>query len=327
MSLTGRLIIDIATTELTVEDKVLLKDSAVAGVILFSRNFENPKQMKELVAEVKNIDGDLLLTVDQEGGRVQRFKQGMPALPSNYSLSERERHSAGTIEAAATVMAYSILELGLDLSFAPVVDLYNPHSTVIGDRAFSADPKTVVQYAERYITTMQNSGMAAVVKHFPGHGVVVEDSHSCLPRLNISLEAMQQHIAPFKQLSHLAQAVMVAHLHLPQIDSEITTYSQFWVTELLRQKLQFGGAIFCDDLSMAGASHLSPTDKVTQAIASGCDLLLYCNQRQGVEQVLGSSLNLVCNSELHRTRIANLLRKNSQVDREHYRQAFSKIQF
>ena len=326
MENTGRLIIDIQGLSLESEDKYILQEKGIAGIIFFSRNYESIAQIKELVAEIRSIRPDILITVDQEGGRVQRFKGEIANLPSIYKVATAAEKQPDILQAAAIAMAYPIIELGIDLSFAPVLDLYNEKSTVIGDRAFADSPEQVVLQASTYIEAMASCGMANVVKHFPGHGCVAEDSHLELPTIDLTMAEIEQHIQPFKQLSNKAKGVMVAHLLLPKIASEITTYSKHWITNILKQQYNFKGAVFCDDLSMAAASDLSPEIKVESSINSGCDLLLYCNARDAVKRVLGSKVDTVCSSSEHQQKIQGLYKTPNKVSHSDYTSALKLIE-
>ncbi|HSH40847.1 MAG TPA: beta-N-acetylhexosaminidase [Arenicellales bacterium] len=289
----GPLIIDIdGGLSLSGADRARLLSPLVGGVILFSRNFADRSQLCALTREIKSLRApELLITVDQEGGRVQRFRDGFTRLPpaaacgSLYDASPREgERLAGDI---GRVMAAELVECGVDLSFAPVLDVLSRDSRVIGDRAFHADPGAVCRLASAYIEGMHAAGMRCVGKHFPGHGGVGEDSHACLPEDPRSLDALRRcDLQPYVSLSPKLQGVMLAHVRYGAIDASIPSYSAFWIGEVLRGELGFGGAVFSDDLSMAGAGEASLPERCTAALRAGCDLLPVCNDTAGVDRLL-----------------------------------------
>jgi beta-N-acetylhexosaminidase len=261
-----------------------LRHPMVAGVILFERNFESPDQLRELVAEVRRIRSDVLVTVDQEGGRVQRFRTGLTRLPAAARFGALHDADPGAAcrlaHAAGWTMAGELAGLGVDLSFAPVLDLFNPDSGVIGDRAFHGDPTVVTDLAESFIAGMSRAGMAATGKHFPGHGGVGADSHLELPRDRRGMAAIEAaDLVPYRRLAHdMLGAVMTAHVAFEAVDPAPPTYSQRWLRQVLRQRIGFRGAVFSDDLAMAGAAWAGgPAERGRRALDAGCDLLLLCN--------------------------------------------------
>jgi len=322
----GRLIIDIANPYLTDEDRHLIQDRAVIGLILFTRNYQNKSQLKELIREVRSIKPNILITIDQEGGSVQRLRHQFIQLPSLQQIAKVAERDADIIRHAVTAMCYPLLDLHIDLSFTPVVDLYNSNSQVIGKRSFADNSERVIAIAKQYIAMMHSNGMAATIKHFPGHGIVDEDSHTILPECNANLQQIKPHMEPFKQLASVAEAVMVAHILYPQIDKQLTTYSKYWLQKQLRHQLQFKGIVFSDDMSMAGANQHSPATRVSLALESGCDIALYCNDRTAVKSVLGACDNLTSSSHDFQAALAKLYSRKSQVEENQYRESVSKLQ-
>lgn len=286
------LILDIKSFELDAEEKEILKHPLVAGVILFTRNFADITQLKELVQQIRaHAKNEVLIAVDHEGGRVQRFHEGFTALPAAASLLEfNDIDSAQQLAfCSALVMASELIACGIDLSFAPVLDL-NGISDVIRDRAFSANADQTIQLAKAYISGMHAAGMCATGKHFPGHGSVKADSHIDLPIDKRSKEEIfKRDLRPFSKLisDGALDAVMPSHVVYPQCDSQPAGFSSYWLTDILRKQLNFKGVIISDDLSMHGASfagnHLS---RAQSAINAGCDLILACNDRKGAISIL-----------------------------------------
>lgn len=281
----GALMLDVEGLELTTEDRHLLARPAVGGLILFTRNYRDPQQLLELVADARQCNPALLIAVDQEGGRVQRFRHDFVQLPPLYSLfTVYKNDPEKALELAQTcawVMAAEILHHGIDLSFAPVLDLYTDFSEVIGDRAFAADVKVASDLARAYINGMHEAGMIATGKHFPGHGSVAADSHLELPVDHRSAdEICQTDMQVFSNCIDVLDAIMPAHVSYPSIDSECAGFSRVWLEQILRQQLGFEGVIFSDDLSMQAARESgTPTDRAAKAINAGCDMVLTCNDR------------------------------------------------
>lgn len=288
----GPVVLDIAGTELLPEEVEILQHPQVGGLIFFRRNFESPEQLCRLVSQVRIARPSLLLAVDQEGGRVQRFKEGFTRLPALQKLGNLYRHDPDkALLSAAEVgwlMAAELLTCGLDISFAPVVDADESFSSVIGDRAFSEDFDSVTHLASAYITGMSVAGMRATLKHFPGHGSVEADSHHELPVDERSFtEVFEGDMRPFRHLLPTAAAVMPAHILFSAIDPNPVGFSPFWLQKVLRQQLQFTGIIFSDDLSMEGAAVQGDhCDRAEAALAAGCDAVLVCNQpRKAIEVI------------------------------------------
>lgn len=283
----GPIMLDLAGPTLAAEDRRLLQHPAVGGVILFTRNYESPAQLADLTAAIRTLrDPPLLIGVDQEGGRVQRFRAGFTRLPPAGRLGNlyaRDPAAArAAAEAVAWLMAAELRACGVDFSFAPVLDLDRGLNAVVGDRAFGSDAETVATLALAWTQGMQAAGMAAVGKHFPGHGGVAADSHTDLPQDPRDLpDLLAADLVPFRRLIAAGlQAVMPAHVVYPQLAPEPAGFSAFWLQQVLRGRLGFDGVVFSDDLNMAAAA--VGGDYVARARAAaraGCDMLLICNNR------------------------------------------------
>ncbi|MCX2961094.1 beta-N-acetylhexosaminidase [Rodentibacter caecimuris] len=313
------LLIDLEGYELTQEEVELLEHPLVAGLILFTRNFYEREQIQALVKSVRErVKKPLLITVDQEGGRVQRFREGftqLPAMQAFTSLSDvlQQQHWA---RESGWQMAAEMAALDIDLSFAPVLDLGH-ECRAIGDRSFSADVQSAVNLAGVFIEGMREAGMATTGKHFPGHGHVLADSHLETPYDERPQEAIfSRDLQPFKQLiaQQKLDAIMPAHVIYTQCDSQPASGSEYWLKQILREKLNFSGAIFSDDLGMKGAGFMGDfVARSEKALNAGCDLLLLCNERAGVIQVL-EQLKLTENQPhfiQRQTRLNSLFKKKS----------------
>jgi beta-N-acetylhexosaminidase len=289
----GPLMVDVAGTALTDEDRVVLAHPLVGSVILFTRNFESPAQLEALVREVRAVrDPPLLVTVDHEGGRVQRFRKGFTELPPQRAIGrlydldpEAGRRLAWQ---CGWLLAAELRAVGIDLSFTPCVDLDYGVSEVIGDRAYHRDPGIVASLAVSCVQGMRAAGMAATAKHFPGHGAVVADSHRSLPVDRRPFADLGEDLLPYRRLiANGLAAVMIAHVQFPDVDAAPAGFSRRWIQDELRWKLGFTGAVFSDDLSMGGAAFAgSPTERARLALAAGCDALPLCNDRAAVLTVL-----------------------------------------
>jgi beta-N-acetylhexosaminidase len=287
----GRLMLDLTGIQLVREEAEILQHPAVGGVILFSRNIESADQVGHLCGTIRALRPELLLAVDQEGGRVQRLKEGFTRLPPLrqlgclYDLDRQAGLQASRL--LGQLMASEVLEAGLDLSFAPVLDLDYGRSEVIGDRAFAADSASLIALAETYIIGMHEAGMAAVGKHYPGHGYVSADSHTSLPVDQRSLEDIRSScLQPFSSLARKLQGIMPAHVIYTALDEQPAGFSQPWLN-LLRQELGFTGMIFSDDLAMQAAAVAgSYPQRAEAALSAGCDQLLVCNNRPAALEVL-----------------------------------------
>ncbi|WP_088958025.1 beta-N-acetylhexosaminidase [Variovorax sp. HW608] len=295
------LIIDVAGTELNAADRRRLADPLVGGVIHFARNWQGRAQMCALNAEIKAIRPDILICVDHEGGRVQRFRtDGFTRLPSMRTLGELWMKDAlratQLAVACGHVLAAELRACGVDFSFAPVLDLDYGESSVIGDRSFHRDPRVVALLARSLMHGLLQAGMANCGKHFPGHGFVKADSHVAIPVDRRSLKAILADDArPYDWLVGSLAAVMPAHVIYPRVDARPAGFSAKWLQEILRGKLGFDGAVFSDDLSMEAARQidgesLSYVDAALAALDAGCDLALLCNQSVGDGAVLDALL-------------------------------------
>lgn len=290
----GPVMIDLLGPELLPEERELLRHPLVGGVILFSRNYVSPEQVERLTAEIHALrEPHLLVAVDQEGGRVQRFRDGFTRLPPVSllgALYDADRKRALRVaETTGWLMASELRAVGVDLSFAPVLDVDCGVSTVIGDRAFHRDPEVVAALARAYMRGMNRAGMAATGKHFPGHGRVCADSHLALPvDERLYEDVYLTDIVPFERMIHYGlPAVMMAHIVYPRIDPNPAGFSAFWLKEVLRGRLGFQGAVFSDDLSMEGAAGVGDcAARAHAALHAGCDMVLVCNNREGAIQVL-----------------------------------------
>lgn len=289
----GPLMIDIGGPELTAIERERLRHPLVGGVILFARNYDEPRQLRQLCAEIHALrEPPLLIAVDHEGGRVQRFRKGFTALPPMRALGrlwERTADEALTLtQSVGRLLAGELLACGVDLSFTPVLDLDYGLSEVIGDRSFHVDPAVVATLAGALIDGLAASGMAAVGKHFPGHGGVAADSHTDVPvDERASALIMARDVEPFRQLAPRLAGIMPAHVIYPQADSAPAGFSRYWLQQILRGKLQFRGVIFSDDLSMAGAAVVGDIfARADAAVAAGCDMVLVCNAPEQAEALL-----------------------------------------
>ncbi len=288
--------IDVEGTELGAEDRELLAHPLIGGVILFSRNYESPAQLAALVAAIRAARSpSLLVAVDQEGGRVQRFRGEFFELPALSALGEcYDEDPQAALEATADhawMMAAELRAVGIDFSFAPVLDLRTAHSSVIGERALHADPAVVARLGHAYVAALHASGMAAVAKHFPGHGCVAADSHHELPVDERDFYDIEQaDLRPFRAVVDAGiEAIMMAHVLFPRVDSIAAGYSRIWIRDVLRGDMQFQGVVFSDDLSMEGAAvDGSRAERAERALAAGCDVLLVCNDRAAVIEIMGA---------------------------------------
>ena len=285
----GPLMVDVAGTELTSEDREILSHPLVGSVILFSRNYASVAQLEALVRDIRSVRRPpLLVAVDHEGGRVQRFRSDFTALPPQRAVGRAYDldPDAGRRLAwqCGWLLAAELRAVGVDMSFAPCVDLDYGVSEVIGDRAYHRDPEVVSRLAVACIQGMRAAGMAATAKHFPGHGAVVVDSHKALPVDRRPLEALGEDLLPYRRLiANGLASVMVAHVLFPEVDAAPAGFSRRWIQQELRWSLGFTGAVFSDDLSMGGAAFAgTATERARRALAAGCDVLPLCNDRPAV---------------------------------------------
>lgn len=288
----GPVMMDIAGTQLTVQECQQLTHPLVGGVILFKRNYQDYSQLCQLVEQIRSLRNPLLIAVDQEGGRVQRFRDGFTSLPPLAHFGQLyEKDAQQALEQArqlAYIMAKEIRAVGIDISLAPVLDVDRGLSSVIGDRSFSQNPAIVIQLACAYITGMREAGMSATGKHFPGHGAVAADSHLCLPEDNRDFEVIfQEDIQTFQQLKDQLWGIMPAHIRYTQVDNLPAGFSSFWLQTILREKIDFQGVIISDDLSMSGAEGQGGyLNRAQKALAVGCDMIIVCNHAPGLAEIL-----------------------------------------
>ena len=290
--MTGPLMIDVEGTRLTDAERTRLASETVAGAILFARNYESPAQLRALVQSIRGVRQGLLVAVDQEGGRVQRFQSGLTRLPPMRAIGrlyDRDADKAlAMARGAGWLMAAELRDMDVDFSFAPVLDLDHGASTVIGDRSFHSDPEAVTALAGAWIDGMHEAGMAAVGKHFPGHGAVQADSHVEVPEDQRPLETiLASDGVPFRELAERVDAIMPAHVIYSAADSAPAGFSPFWLRDILARQLGFRGVVVSDDLTMEGASVVGgPAERVDAALRAGCDLLLVCNHPEMAESLI-----------------------------------------
>jgi beta-N-acetylhexosaminidase len=317
------LMLDLEGTELTLEEKELLKHPYCGGLIFFSRNFESVEQLEKLIHDIRAATPNrILLSVDHEGGRVQRFRDGFTKLPALAKLYEESEDEATALRAAhhhAWLMASELRAMDIDFSFAPVLDLNYGVSEVIGDRAFHGEIDIVESMSKAYIAGMHDAGMAATGKHFPGHGAVVADSHLEIPVDERDFETINKvDMQPFaKSILNGLDAVMPAHVIYPDVDSQPAGFSQVWLQNILRKQLAFDGVIFSDDLNMEGASFAGNyAQRATAALDAGCDMVLVCNNRPGVIQVMDqASIDLETVERLDSQRRLARMRGQTHINR------------
>ncbi|MGK0673444.1 MAG: beta-N-acetylhexosaminidase [Halothiobacillaceae bacterium] len=295
MQLNGPLMLDLAGTRLALEEAERLRHPWVGGLILFARNYEHPEQLRALVAQIRAVRPEIIIAVDHEGGRVQRFREGFTRIPPAARLGELYAvDPQAAVQLArdwAWLMAAELRAFGIDLSFAPVLDLGGTRSRVIGDRALHHDPVAIAILGQAWMEGMREAGMVAVGKHYPGHGSVAEDSHDACPvdrRALAEIEALD--LVPFRALIAAGlSAVMMAHVVYPAVDAQPAGFSPRWVRDILRARHGFEGVIFTDDLSMtaATATLADPVERARLALDAGCDMLLICNRPEDAKAVLG----------------------------------------
>ena len=285
----GRLMIDIDGFNLTNEDKSILSSKHIGGLILFSRNFDSYDQLDNLIKEIHLIKENIIIAVDQEGGRVQRFEKEYTKIPSmqDTSLYAKENDDKEFIKDLAWLISSELIAVGIDINFAPVLDINRNISSIIGNRSFSNDILEVINNASDYIDGMHEAGMKSTGKHFPGHGNVVEDSHIELPVDERELhELLNEDLKPYIKLNDKLDVIMCAHILFSKVDSKIPSFSDTWINNVLRNKLNYKGLIFSDDLSMLGSGNHSLIDKVKMSLNAGCDMVIICNDRSGVKEVI-----------------------------------------
>lgn len=291
----GPLMIDVQGTSLTQEDRELLANPLVGGLILFTRNFASIEQLEELIREARGIrTPPLLIGVDHEGGRVQRFRKDFTVLPPMRTLGRQydidEQGGRQLARQSGWLLAAELRAVGVDISFAPVVDLDYGVSSVIGDRAFHKDPRVVAELALAFLNGMRDAGMMGTAKHFPGHGAVAPDSHVAMPVDRRELADLDDDLYPYQRLiDNGLGSIMAAHVVFSAVDPLPAGFSRRWLQDELRGRMGFKGAIFSDDLNMAGAGIVGDMpERVRAALTAGCDMVPCCNNRQGVLQVIES---------------------------------------
>ncbi|WP_027157361.1 beta-N-acetylhexosaminidase [Methylobacter luteus] len=284
----GPIMLDVEGLTLAPHEKEIINHPNTGAVILFSRNYESPEQVTELIANIRAArQGDLLIAVDQEGGRVQRFQNGFTRLPPASCYAQAPELA----EPAGWLMASELLAVGVDFSFAPVLDIDCGISEIIGNRSFSTDHELTTRLSSAFRKGMHAAGMAATGKHFPGHGAVALDSHLTLPVDERDLDSIRnKDLLPFKQLiAEGLEGIMPAHVLYPNIDANPAGFSPFWIQQILRKELNFNGTVFSDDLSMEGAASVGDfPERARLAQQAGCDMILVCNNPRAAEQVLDS---------------------------------------
>ena len=317
--LLGPLMADVAGLELTPEDRDILRHPLVGGVILFTRNYHNNAQLLALTQELQALRGPraprLLVAVDHEGGRVQRFRDGFTRIPAmgwigQLYADDRDK-GLQWARAQAQILGNELAAHGIDLCFAPVLDLDHGVSQVIGDRAFAPDAATVIALAKAFCQGLDSAGMAATGKHFPGHGAVAADSHLELPVDDRPLKKIEQaDLKPFVALCKAGiPSLMMAHVRYTAVDATPASLSRKWIQSYLRRQLKYRGAIFCDDLSMGGAAVIgSYADRARLALGAGCDMLPVCNNRPALVELLDELKKLKPDAACSR-RLEQLYRK------------------
>jgi beta-N-acetylhexosaminidase len=309
----GPIMLDVEGLTLAPHEKEIINHPNTGAVILFSRNYESPEQVTELIANIRAArQGDLLIAVDQEGGRVQRFQSGFTRLPPASCYAQAPELA----EPAGWLMASELLAVGVDFSFAPVLDIDCGISEIIGNRSFSTDHELTTRLSSAFRKGMHAAGMAATGKHFPGHGAVALDSHLTLPVDERDLDSIRnKDLLPFKQLiAEGLEGIMPAHVLYPNIDANPAGFSPFWIQQILRKELNFNGTVFSDDLSMEGAASVGDfPERARLAQQAGCDMILVCNNPRAAEQVLDS---LPITQDPLREQRLNSMRGKPQMNRE-----------
>lgn len=307
--------LDIEGRQLTPADRALLQEPAVGGVILFSRNYESPSQLADLIAGIRALRSPpLLIAVDHEGGRVQRFRAGFSAIPPMRRLGRQydgdSEEAVALAKTAGWLIASELRAMNIDLSFTPCVDLDWGVSEIIGNRAFHRNPDVVAELASAFCNGLRSAGMAAVAKHFPGHGAVVADSHDQLPVDRRSYGELLDDMRPYEKLIAKRQlaGVMIAHIVYAETDPLPASFSSYWIKQQLRSALNYDGAVVCDDLSMKATETMGSMPKRARlALQAGCDMVIVCNNRPAASATVAAlrdysdPLSLVRLARLHGT--------------------------
>ena len=281
--------IDVNGISLSDEDKFLISRKHIGGIILFSRNYDSFDQLNNLINEIHSIKENIIIAVDQEGGRVQRFEKEFTKIPSmrEVSLFSKKNDDREFIKDLAWLVSSELIAVGIDINFAPVLDIDRNISSIIGDRSFSEDIMEIISSASDYIDGMHEAGMKSTGKHFPGHGNVAEDSHLELPEDKRDLQDLiNTDIKPYTKLKDKLDVIMCAHILFTSVDNKIPSFSNTWIDNVLRNNLDYKGLIISDDLSMIGSGSQSLDIKVKMSFDAGCDMAIICNDRPGVIEVI-----------------------------------------
>lgn len=317
----GPLMLDVSGCELTPQEIEILDHPLVGGLILFSRNYHDQKQLAGLVKHIRSVTrNDIIIATDHEGGRVQRFREGFSRIPAMGKLYPSAKENMALAKANSEqfgwLMAAELLAFDIDISFAPVLDIWGI-SEVVGDRSFHQQPKVVIELASEFIKGMHRAGMRATGKHFPGHGNVQEDSHVAMPvDKRTEAEIVEHDMFIFNAINQqgLLDAVMPAHVVYPEIDDMPAGFSKVWIQTYLRHKMQFKGVVFSDDLSMEGATKIGDIgERANAAIQAGCDMVLVCNDPEGAVKVIDSMPSDRFNDHPLQSRIPKLA-KSTHID-------------
>jgi len=286
-------LIDLEGFKLTDSDRGRLENPACVGVIFFSRNYVSREQIKDVIREIRELRTDpLLICVDQEGGRVQRFREGFTPIPPmayvGQAWDKEQKRGLELSHALGVILGSELREIDVDLTFAPVLDLNRENSSVIGDRSFHRDPEVVTVLAEQFMLGLRDVGIRSVGKHFPGHGGISEDTHTeQAVDLRSFKEIDAEDLRPFRVLSQNLDGVMPAHVTFPYVDSHPACFSSVWLKGILREALGFNGLVFSDDLSMHAAAQMGPpVIRANKAVDAGCDVVLVCNAPDDADAVL-----------------------------------------
>ncbi len=288
----GFLWADVDGFSLSQEDKEILANPKISGVILFTRNYDSPEQLRELTREIRAVSSQLVITVDQEGGRVQRFREGFTELPSmahwGSGFRESREKASHDFSRMLSQMVKELRSVGVYSSLLPVLDINYDRNSVIGHRSFGSTAEVVTELSSFMIDQFHALRMPVTGKHFPGHGWVNGDSHYVLPVDERSFDDIaKQDLAPFSHLSPILDAIMLAHVIYEQVDLEPVCFSRHWIQDVLRKQLKYDGLVMCDDLSMQAVATMgSYADRAKRALDAGCDVLLVCNSRAGVVDIL-----------------------------------------
>lgn len=328
----GPLMLDLEGIELDQTEKEILRHPLVGGLIYFSRNYESHEQIAALTRTVREVRKELLICVDHEGGRVQRFREEFTRLPALRKLGTHYDKNAAEAEKESTelawLMAAELRDVDIDFSFAPVLDIDYERCEVIGDRAFHSDKQKLSALAKAYIQGLRDAGMSSVGKHYPGHGYVSEDSHLALPvDSREEKDIWDNDVYPFAQLNEagLLDAVMPAHVIYEQVDEKPAGFSSRWIKELLRERMKFNGVVFSDDLNMA-AAHVAGSfvDRANAAMVAGCDMILVCNNRNGAIEVIDRfqwMQNQQSENRLQSMRAKNTVNSSAASNKERWQRA------